>query len=175
MASSAPAFCASAAALRRGATPARATIRGPARPAAPAVVAPSAFVSRRAALRATAPVVGAAVPPAAAAAAAPTPLVMALPLATVKAAMLVYALLMGGGGLGAYAKTKSSASAISGVGAAAALLGAYGTESVPAALAVAVGLTAVFAVRYVKTKKVMPAAVLGAVSAAAALFFGVNL
>lgn len=109
------------------------------------------------------------------AAGAPRAVVMALPLATVKVAMAVYALLMGGGGLGAYAKTKSSASAISGVGAAAALAAAYTTESVPAALAVAVALTAVFAVRYVKTKKVMPAAVLGAVSAAAALFFGVTL
>ncbi|GAB0494727.1 hypothetical protein MMPV_006023 [Pyropia vietnamensis] len=167
MASLAPAFCAPAATPLRDAIRCRTGTRGAPRSAA-SVVAPSAFVGRRAAVRVVAPVVGGA--PSAA-----PPLVMAMPLATVKAGMLVYALLMGGGGLGAYVKTKSNASAISGVGAAAALVAAYSTESVPGALAVAVGLTAVFAVRYVKTKKVMPAAVLGAVSAAAAVFFGVNL
>lgn len=172
MASMAPAFCTAAATPLRGASPRRAPPRGTARPAAAAAVAAAAFVSRRASLRA-APAGDAAAGTGVAAPAAP--LVMAVPLATVKAAMLVYALLMGGGGVGAYAKTKSSASVISGVGAAAALLAAYGTESVPAALAIAGALTIVFLVRYVKTKKVMPAAALGAVSAAAAVFFGINL
>mmetsp|Transcript_14161 Transcript_14161/g.56946 ORF Transcript_14161/g.56946 Transcript_14161/m.56946 type:complete len:155 (-) Transcript_14161:4172-4636(-) len=81
-----------------------------------------------------------------------------------KIGILVYAVLIGGGGVSAFFKTQSKMSLISGVVSGIALLLAYNQNSIPAAAVVAAILTIVFAVRYVKTRKIVPAGVLGVVS-----------
>ncbi|KAK4538494.1 hypothetical protein CDCA_CDCA18G4519 [Cyanidium caldarium] len=90
-------------------------------------------------------------------------------------ATLVYGIVVGAGGVGAFLKTRSKASLISGLAAGALLAVAYAQSSIPLALGVAAALTVVFAMRYVKTKKMMPAGALGMVSAAAAVLFIVAL
>jgi uncharacterized membrane protein (UPF0136 family) len=94
---------------------------------------------------------------------------------TVKIVTLVYAAVMAVGGVGAYARTKSKASIISGLGAAVLLGVAYSQSSIALALGVSLVLTVVFGIRYAKTRKVMPAAILGSVSAAVAIFLAIAL
>ncbi|KAJ8909108.1 hypothetical protein NDN08_005804 [Rhodosorus marinus] len=81
-----------------------------------------------------------------------------------KIGILVYAVLVGGGGVSAFFKTQSKMSLISGVVSGIALLVAYSQNSIAGAGVVAAILTVVFAIRYVKTQKVVPAGALGVVS-----------
>ncbi|PXF42836.1 Transmembrane protein 14-like [Gracilariopsis chorda] len=86
-------------------------------------------------------------------------------------AIAVYGAVIAAGGIGAFLRSGSKPSIISGVVAGIVLGAAYVKDSVPVALGTAVALAAVFAVRLVKTKKFMPAGMLAIVSVAAALFF----
>uniref|UniRef100_A0A7S0BRV4 Transmembrane protein 14C n=1 Tax=Rhodosorus marinus TaxID=101924 RepID=A0A7S0BRV4_9RHOD len=81
-----------------------------------------------------------------------------------KIGILVYAVLVGGGGVSAFFKTQSKMSLISGVVSGIALLLAYSQNSIAGAGVVAAILTVVFAIRYVKTQKIVPAGALGIVS-----------
>uniref|UniRef100_A0A6T6MC03 Uncharacterized protein n=1 Tax=Timspurckia oligopyrenoides TaxID=708627 RepID=A0A6T6MC03_9RHOD len=88
-----------------------------------------------------------------------------------KTSTLIYAVLMGAGGFGAFLKTKSKASIISGSISAILLVYAYTKNSIELALGTAIGLSVVFAIRYTKTKKLMPAGILGCISVVFALLF----
>jgi uncharacterized membrane protein (UPF0136 family) len=92
-----------------------------------------------------------------------------------KLVTLVYAATMAVGGVGAYFRTKSKASIVSGVTAAVLLGIAYSQSSTALALGVAVALTVVFGIRYSKSKKLMPSGVLGGVSAAVAIFLAIAM
>ncbi|CDF77388.1 unnamed protein product [Chondrus crispus] len=86
-------------------------------------------------------------------------------------AIAVYGVVIAGGGIGAFLKSGSKPSIISGVVAGIVLAGAYVKDSVPLALGTAVALALVFAIRLVKTKKFIPAGMLCIASIAAAAFF----
>lgn len=88
---------------------------------------------------------------------------------------LFYAVIMAVGGVGAYLRTKSKASIVSGLTAAVLLGVAYSQSSTALALGVAVALTVVFGIRYSKSKKLMPSGVLGGVSAVVAIFLAIAL
>lgn len=90
-------------------------------------------------------------------------------------AIAVYGIVIAGGGIGAFLKSGSKPSIISGVVAGIVLAGAYVKDSVPLALGTAVALALVFAIRLIKTKKFMPAGMLCIVSIAAAAFFAVSI
>lgn len=91
--------------------------------------------------------------------------------AVARNAIAVYGVVIAAGGIGAFLRSGSKPSIISGVAAGVVLAAAYVKDSVPLALGTAVALAAVFAVRLVKTKKFMPAGMLAMASVAAALFF----
>lgn len=110
---------------------------------------------------------------AAAVAAAAAPRMVSAEVA--RAGIGVYAVLMAGGGVGAFLKSGSKPSIVSGVLAGVVLAGAYAKESVPLALGTALALAAVFAVRLVKSKKFVPAGLLCVLSVLAALFFAAAL
>ncbi|KAI0561732.1 Transmembrane protein 14C [Gracilaria domingensis] len=86
-------------------------------------------------------------------------------------AIAVYGVVIAGGGIGAFLRSGSKPSVISGVAAGIVLAAAYVKDSVPIALATALALAVVFAIRLVKTKKFMPAGMLAVVSVLAAAFF----
>lgn len=92
--------------------------------------------------------------------------------ATARVLVAVYGVIVAGGGLGAYAKTKSTMSAGSGVVSGIVLAIAFATENLPLAFGTACALAAVFAVRYLKTKKVMPSGMLFGLSLVFAAVFG---
>lgn len=83
----------------------------------------------------------------------------------------VYGVLMAGGGVGAFLKSGSKPSIVSGVASGILLAAAYLQESVPAALAIAAALSVVFAIRLAKTNKFIPAGLLCVLSVAAVIFF----
>ncbi len=87
----------------------------------------------------------------------------------------VFGVLMAGGGVAAYTRTKSTMSAGSGLAAGAILAYAFATQNVPVAFGTAVALALVFAVRLVKTGKIMPAGVLCGLSVVFASAFAVAL
>eukprot|EP00871_Galdieria_phlegrea_P004534 jgi/Galph1/5081/GphlegSOOS_G3768.1 len=89
--------------------------------------------------------------------------------------LLIYAILMAGGGIGAYIKTKSTASIGSGIVSGVLLGYAWYEKSLSLALVVSLVLCVVFAIRYNKTKKLMPAGVLGIISAFASVVFAIGL
>jgi uncharacterized membrane protein (UPF0136 family) len=72
----------------------------------------------------------------------------------------VYGVLIAGGGISAYIRTKSTMSGVSGALSGVLLAAAFATENTPLALGTAVALSIVFAVRYAKSGKVVPAGVL---------------
>lgn len=90
-------------------------------------------------------------------------------------AIAVYGVVIAGGGIGAFLKSGSKPSIISGVVAGIVLAGAYVKDSVPLALGTAIALALVFAIRLVKTKKFIPAGMLCLASVAAAAFFAASL
>lgn len=94
---------------------------------------------------------------------------------TARLAIAVYGVLVAGGGIGAFLKSGSKPSIISGVAAGIVLAGAYVKESVPLALGTAVVLTIVFSVRLAKTKKFIPAGMLCILSVVAAAFFAASI
>lgn len=94
-----------------------------------------------------------------------------IPAEAARVVIAVYGVAIGGGGIGAFFKSGSKPSLVSGVVAGVVLGAAYFKDSVPVALGTAVALSVVFAIRFAKTKKVVPAGVLGIVSAVAAGFF----
>lgn len=94
---------------------------------------------------------------------------------TAKKATLVYAVLIGGGGVVAGIKSGSKPSIISSTIAAALLAYSYLQTSTVIAFGTAVALTIVFAIRFVKTQKLMPAGFLGTLSAVFAALFAVAL
>lgn len=87
----------------------------------------------------------------------------------------VYAVLMAGGGIGAFLKSGSKPSVISGVVSGVLLGVAYAKDNVTAALVLAGVLGVVFTLRLVKTKKFMPAGLLLILSVIAAAFFAASL
>ncbi|GJQ10386.1 hypothetical protein GpartN1_g2177.t1 [Galdieria partita] len=89
--------------------------------------------------------------------------------------MLLYALLLAGGGVAGYVKVKSTASVISGVVSGLLLLYAWYEKSIPVALVVSLVLVVVSAIRFSKSKKFMPAGLLGIVSVGASLLFALAL
>ncbi len=94
---------------------------------------------------------------------------------TARIAVAAYGVIVAGGGLGAFLKSGSKMSAISGVSAGALLALAYVKSSVPIALGTAAALSAVFGIRLAKTKKFMPAGMLMGLSLAFALFFAYTI
>lgn len=90
-------------------------------------------------------------------------------------AIAVYGVVIAGGGIGAFLKSGSKPSIISGVSAGIILAAAYLKDSVPIALGTAIALAVVFGIRLAKTKKFMPAGMLCIASVAAAVFFGVSI
>ncbi|KAK4533914.1 hypothetical protein CCYA_CCYA20G4796 [Cyanidiococcus yangmingshanensis] len=96
-------------------------------------------------------------------------------LDTARVVTLFYAVIMAVGGVGAYLRTKSKASVVSGLTAAVLLGVAYSQSSTALALGVAVALTVVFGIRYSKSKKLMPSGILGGVSAVVAIFLAIAL
>lgn len=94
---------------------------------------------------------------------------------TARIAVAAYGVIVAGGGLGAFLKSGSKMSAISGVTAGALLAFAYVKSSVPIALGTAAALSAVFAIRLAKTKKFMPSGMLMTLSVAFAIFFAYTL
>mmetsp|Transcript_44017 Transcript_44017/g.68826 ORF Transcript_44017/g.68826 Transcript_44017/m.68826 type:complete len:172 (+) Transcript_44017:94-609(+) len=89
-----------------------------------------------------------------------------------KTGALVYAVLMGAGGVVAGLKTGSKPSMIAGSASAVILVLAYLKSSLVAAFGTAVALSVVFGIRLAKTKKFMPAGFLGAISVAFSALFG---
>lgn len=89
-----------------------------------------------------------------------------------KTAIGAYGVIVAGGGIGAFLKSGSKMSAISGGLSGLLLLYAYTQGSVQIALGTALALMAVFGVRLVKTKKFMPAGLLFIMSLAFAAYFG---
>ncbi|KAK4522595.1 hypothetical protein GAYE_PCTG10G0485 [Galdieria yellowstonensis] len=89
--------------------------------------------------------------------------------------MLFYALLLAGGGIAGYVRVKSTASITSGVVSGLVLAYAWYEKSIPVALAVSVVLVVVSAIRYSKSKKFMPAGLLGLVSTCACVIFALAL
>lgn len=87
----------------------------------------------------------------------------------------VYGVVVAGGGVGAYLRTRSTMSGVSGAVAGAVLATAYATDNVPLAFGTAVALAVVFGVRLAKTKKVMPAGMLLVLSAVFATVFGISV
>lgn len=94
---------------------------------------------------------------------------------TAKVLVGVYGVLIAGGGIGAYFKTKSAISAGSGLVSGALLAYAFSSGNIGLALFTACALTGVFGVRYAKTGKVMPSLVLCLVSITFAVLFGVSV
>lgn len=92
-----------------------------------------------------------------------------------RAAVAAYGVVVAGGGVGAFLKSGSKMSAISGVVAGAVLAAAYVRSSVPVALGTALALMVVFIVRLVATKKMMPAGMLAILSGLFAMFFGYTI
>lgn len=92
-----------------------------------------------------------------------------------RGAIAVYGIVIAGGGIGAFMKSGSKPSIISGVTAGIVLAAAYAKDSVPIALFTAAALTLVFGIRLAKTKKFMPAGMLCIVSLLAAAFFGASI
>lgn len=90
-------------------------------------------------------------------------------------AIAVYGVVIAGGGVGAFLRSGSKPSIISGVTAGIALAAAYFKDSVPLALCTAAVLAVVFALRFAKSGKFMPAGMLFLASLAAAVFFGVSV
>jgi len=88
---------------------------------------------------------------------------------------LVYAVLIGGGGVVAGIKSGSKPSIISSTVASALLLYSYAQGATALALGTAAALSVVFAIRFVKTKKLMPAGFLGLLSAVFAAVFALAL
>jgi uncharacterized membrane protein (UPF0136 family) len=95
--------------------------------------------------------------------------------AAARALVGAYGVIVAGGGVGAFLKTRSTMSAVSGVGAGAVLAAAFATDNVGLALGTACALAIVFGVRLAKTKKLMPAGALLGLSLAFAVAFGVAL
>lgn len=94
---------------------------------------------------------------------------------TARLGIAVYGVLVAGGGIGAFLKSGSKPSIVSGVASGVVLAAAYFKNSVPAALATAAVLSIVFAVRLAKTKKFMPAGFLCILSLLAAVFFALSI
>eukprot|EP00283_Hemiselmis_rufescens_P016045 CAMPEP_0173437672 /NCGR_PEP_ID=MMETSP1357-20121228/18154_1 /TAXON_ID=77926 /ORGANISM="Hemiselmis rufescens, Strain PCC563" /LENGTH=171 /DNA_ID=CAMNT_0014402865 /DNA_START=9 /DNA_END=524 /DNA_ORIENTATION=- len=91
---------------------------------------------------------------------------------TAKTATLAYAILVGAGGVFAGIKTGSKPSIISGVASCILLSIAYMKSSTPLALGTSVALSIVFGIRFKKTGKMMPAGMLGIVSALMSVLLG---
>lgn len=87
----------------------------------------------------------------------------------------VYGVLMAGGGIGAFLKSGSKPSVISGVSAGIVLAFMYAQDNVQGALITAAILAVVFAIRLVKTKKFVPAGLLLTLSIVAAVFFAASV
>lgn len=83
----------------------------------------------------------------------------------------VYGVLMAGGGIGAFLKSGSKPSIISGVSSAVVLGVMYAQNNVQGALITAAVLSVVFLARLVKTKKFIPAGLLFTLSVLATIFF----
>ena len=92
-----------------------------------------------------------------------------------RAAIAVYGVVVAGGGIGAFLRSGSKASIISGGTAGILLAAAYIKESVPLALCVAAALAVVFAFRLAKTKKFMPAGMLCILSLIAVAVFATSI
>ena len=84
-------------------------------------------------------------------------------------------MLIGGGGVVAGIKSGSKPSIISSTSAAALLIYSYIQGATALALGTAVALSVVFAIRFVKTKKLMPAGFLGLLSAVFGAVFALAL
>ncbi|EME30967.1 hypothetical protein Gasu2_51230 [Galdieria sulphuraria] len=89
--------------------------------------------------------------------------------------MLFYAFLLAGGGVAGYLKVKSTASIVSGVVSGLLLTYAWYEKSIPVALVVSLVLVVVSAIRFSKSKKFMPAGLLGVVSVCASVIFAMAL
>lgn len=94
---------------------------------------------------------------------------------SVRIAIAVYGVFVAGGGVGAFVKSGSKMSALSGVSAGALLAAAYAKNSVPLALGVAATLIVVFAARLFATKKFMPAGMLALLSTVFAALFAYSV
>lgn len=94
---------------------------------------------------------------------------------TAKVLVGVYGVLIAGGGVGAYLKTKSAVSAASGLVSGALLAYAFSAGNIGLALFTACALSAVFGVRFAKTGKVMPSLVLCVLSVVFATMFGLAI
>lgn len=92
-----------------------------------------------------------------------------------RAAVAVYGVVVAGGGIGAFVRSGSKPSVISGVLAGLVLAAAYFKDSIPLALGTAAALAVVFAIRFAKSKKFVPAGMLCAVSLVAAAFFAASI
>lgn len=90
---------------------------------------------------------------------------------TARSAIAVYGVVISAGGIGAFLRSSSKPSLISGVAAGIVLAAAYVKDSLPIALGTAVALTLVFAIRLYKTNKFVPAGALALASLVAAAFF----
>lgn len=90
-------------------------------------------------------------------------------------AVAAYGIIVAGGGIGAFVKSGSKMSAISGVTAGALLGLAYFKSSIPIALGTAAALSAVFGIRLAKSKKFMPSGMLMTLSVLFALFFAYTI
>jgi len=89
-----------------------------------------------------------------------------------RTATLGYAVLVGAGGLLAGIRTGSKPSIISGVVSCIILSLAYVKNNNPLALGTSLALTIVFAIRFKKTGKVMPAGMLGGMSLLMSILLG---
>ena len=102
---------------------------------------------------------------------------LALSATTWAGLIVVYGLLVGIGGVIAYLKARSQVSLLSGLGSGVALIiAAYITRQNPSvgiaiALFIAALLLIVFAIRWSKTKKIMPAGMMAIVSLVAVILF----
>jgi uncharacterized membrane protein (UPF0136 family) len=94
--------------------------------------------------------------------------------------ILLYALIILAGGIFGYVKASSKASLISGIGSGVALALVWGLSSTSPlwglglASLIAHILLVVFVIRFIRTRKVMPAAVMAGLSLAFALFFTIT-
>lgn len=93
---------------------------------------------------------------------------------TARIGIAIYGVLIAGGGVGAFLKSGSKPSIVSGVISGIVLAAAYSKDSVPTALITAVVLSIVFAIRFFKSKKFIPAGLLCLLSIAATVFFAIS-
>ncbi|EKX50914.1 hypothetical protein GUITHDRAFT_151112 [Guillardia theta CCMP2712] len=92
-----------------------------------------------------------------------------------KMGSLVYGIIVGAGGLVAGIRSGSKPSIISGVISSILLIFAYMQDNMKLALATSSALCLVFGIRFYKTRKAMPAGVLGTASLLFSLLFGMGI